>query len=125
METILDAFNRYKSGIKVAIDGVGVFDRRSKLVELESVEHISLLDPMDVAARLDELRTLKNGWFEGKGLAPKSELMDWLADQFESNFPDQLTSPFLYPTAEGGVQAEWSLGTWETTLEIDLLLKKA
>ncbi len=125
LETILDAFNRYKSGIKVAIDGVGVFDRRSKLVELESVEHISLLDPMDVASRLDEFRTLKNGWFEGKGVAPKSEHLDWLADQFESNYPDNLASPYLYPTAEGGVQAEWSLGTWETTLEIDLLSKKA
>jgi hypothetical protein len=26
----------------------------------------------------------------------------------------------LYPTAEGGVQAEWTPGGWEASLEIDL-----
>ena len=28
--------------------------------------------------------------------------------------------PHLYPTAEGGVQAEWSIGDWEISLEIDV-----
>jgi hypothetical protein len=31
----------------------------------------------------------------------------------------------LYPTGEGGVQAEWSLDQWEVTLDIDLKSKTA
>ena len=28
--------------------------------------------------------------------------------------------PYLYPTPEGGVQAEWTLGSWEVSLEVAL-----
>ena len=123
LETILDAFRGFKSGVRVIIDGVARYDRRGRLDELESVEHINLLDAMDVGARLDEFRLLKDGWFDGKGVAPKPDGLDWLADQLDSNYSDQLPSPFLYPTGEGGVQAEWSLGDWEASLDINLQAK--
>lgn len=31
-----------------------------------------------------------------------------------------LSLSYLYPTAKGGIQAEWSLGDWKVSLEIDL-----
>ncbi len=36
-----------------------------------------------------------------------------------------LPLPYLYPTVEGGVQAEWSINQWEISLEIDLLQRRA
>ena len=120
LETIVDAFKDYKKGARVIIEGVGKFDRRNRLVGLDSVEHISILDAMDVGARLDEFRLLKNGWFESKGITPSSEGLDWLTDQFESNYSDELPTPYLYPTGEGGVQAEWNFSGWELSLDIDL-----
>ena len=72
------------------------------------------------SSRLNELRTLENGWLDGKGLAPSSTGLDWLGQRLESHYSNGLPQPFLYPTAEGGVQIEWSIGGCEASLEIDL-----
>lgn len=72
-----------------------------------------------IVARLDEFKQLNDGWLDGKGIAPASEKLDWLANAFQDNYPEELPPPYFYPTAEGGVQAEWSVGKWEITLEVD------
>ncbi len=76
--------------------------------------------PLDVRARLEELRNLKNGWLEGGGLAPNPAALDWLANAFEKHFPDHLQLPYVFPTAEGGIQMEWSVEPNDASLEIDL-----
>jgi hypothetical protein len=123
-EIIRDAWNGYRQNTRVLIKGVGKYNRLQKLQGLESIEHITILDPMDVPARLDELRLLKDGWLDGDGIAPKPEGLDWLAQAFDQYFPDQLPLPFVYPTAEGGVSVEWPIGTNEISLEIDLAKHK-
>jgi hypothetical protein len=75
---------------------------------------------MDVTTRLDELRELMDGWLDGQGFALAHAGLNWLAAGFDRHFPDALTLPHLYPTAEGGIQAEWSLSPQEISLEIDL-----
>lgn len=80
---------------------------------------------MDIAAQIDEFRQLKDGWHEGKGFAPKHEGLDWLTNQFETNYADQLPLPYLYPTGEGGIQAEWMFEPWEVSLDINLEMKSA
>lgn len=94
--------------------------RQNPLRRVESGEQGRMLDPLDIPARLDELRTLKDGWLDGKGLAPSAAGLDWLAAAFEQHYPDDLALPRLFPTAEGGIQAEWSVETWEISLEIDI-----
>ena len=81
--------------------------------------------PLDISARLDEFRALKDGWLEGKGKAPVRPGLDWLAAAMQARFPGDLPVPHLYPTAEGGIQAEWSLPPDELSLEIDLAIHKA
>ncbi len=76
---------------------------------------------LDIPARLDEFRDMKDGWLEGEGVAPSLEGLDWLAAGFDRHFPDDLPLPYLYPTPEGGVQAEWSLSENEISLEVDLV----
>ena len=95
-------------------------DRNNRLGRFESIEHVTPLDPLDVTLRLDELAKLEDGWLDGKGKAPAKEKLEWIADTFESSFDTGLSLPHLYPTAEGGVQAEWSLNDWEVSLDIDL-----
>ena len=119
-DAILKAFNGYRQGKKIMIQGIGRFNRAEKLQQLESVEHITMLDDRDVGARLDEFRNLKNGWLDGKGIAPEKDGLDWLFRQFETMYPEELETPYLYPTPEGGVQAEWSINSQEITLEVDL-----
>jgi len=120
LDSVLEVFNGYRDNRRILVRGVGRFNRSEKLLGLNEVEHISLLDDLDPGGRLDEFKALKNGWLNGKGIAPAHKELDWLADAFQHNYPDELPLPYLYPTAEGGVQVEWSVDGWEITLEIDL-----
>ena len=73
-----------------------------------------------IATRLETLAKLEEGWLDGKGYAPDKTQLAWLSTAFDTFYDPGLPLPYLYPTAEGGVQAEWSLGDWEISLEIDL-----
>lgn len=119
-DAVLDAFRAYRSGAFVLIQGVVQRDREDRLKGFESIEHVTPLDPLDVTLRLEQIAALKDGWLDGKGIAPDKEKLGRLADQFDANFDGNLPLPYLYPTAEGGVQAEWSLNGKEVSLEIDL-----
>lgn len=119
-DTVLEAFNGYREGVKISLHGIGRFKRNGSLFEFDSVEHVSILDALDIPARLDELKYLKNGWLDGQGLAPAREGLDRLSRAFDRHYPDDLPPPYLYPTDEGGIQAEWTLESKEITLEIEL-----
>jgi hypothetical protein len=123
--TILEAFNEYEKGTRVLLQGVVKKDRQDRLKSIESVEHISLLDSLDVRTRLEVLSQLKEDWLDGKGQAPDKTQLTWLSTEFDTLYDLTLPLPYLYPTAEGGIQAEWSLGDWEISLEIDLSEKTA
>ena len=119
LDVILEGFSGYRDNTRVVLQGVGRYNRQGRLVGVESVEHIGLLDPLDVPACLDEFRILKDGWLNGEGSPPSHEGLDWLAESFERCYPDA-PLPYVYPTVEGGVQMEWSLGSKEISLEITL-----
>lgn len=116
--TVLDAFNGYKDGQIIQIEGIGRFNRFEKIQSIESIEHIVILDPMDVFARLDELKGLREGWLDGKGFAPSEKGLDWIADKFATYYPETAQDPFIYPTAEGGIQLEWTIGHHDVSLDI-------
>ena len=121
-DAILGAFGNYNTGRDeyVLIQGIVRKDRENHLNTFESIEHVTPLDPLDIKLRLDELAKLADGWLDGKGRAAAKEKLEWLTGTFESFFDTDLPLPYLYPTAEGGIQAEWTLNEWEVSLEIDL-----
>ena len=73
-----------------------------------------------VETRLNELAQLQDGWLDGKGRALDCAGIKDLAEAFDKYFGPDLPLPRLYPTPEGGIQSEWTLGGWEVSLEIDL-----
>ena len=75
--------------------------------------------PVTLSERIAELKALKNGWYNGTGLAPRHDDLDWLRSNFDENYPPDLPPPFLYPTVEGGIRIEWSLPPYEFSLEIE------
>ncbi len=75
---------------------------------------------LDIRAQLDELRLLRDGWLEGEGLSPSATGLDWLQDAFDRHLPDEAPLPHLYPTESGGVHAEWSIGSMEISLDLNL-----
>lgn len=124
-DKIVEAFTAFKGGQKVRVRGVGVFARSGKLIELESSESVLLLDPLDVSTRLEELSTLRDGWLDGEGIAPAPGGLERFENAFEMYFDESLPLPRLFPTAKGGIQAEWSNGNHEISLEIDLMTMRA
>jgi len=73
-------------------------------------------------SRLEELRQLKPGWYEGDSPALSSEGLDWFQEVFEDHYSDSLELPFfIYPTSEGKVRLEWLISSHDISLEIDLV----
>lgn len=68
----------------------------------------------------NDLRYMKDGWMNGEGIAPKPRELDWLSKMLKFYYPGKLMLPDAYPTLDGGVTLEWSIGTLEVSLEISL-----
>ena len=93
--------------------------------KIESVTHIELLDALDVTARIDQLRLLRDGWHDGEGRAPTRDGLRWFASAWESHWPSESPRPRLFSTPEGGVQAEWTVGEISISADVDLVTKLA
>ena len=87
---------------------------------IEPGPEVSLATRMDVAEQLGCMREMEDGWLDGAGKAPTHEGLTKLGDLFAMHFSSVLPQPYLYPTPEGGIRAEWTFGSNEVSLNIDL-----
>jgi hypothetical protein len=117
---ILKAFDEYEKKCRVSIKGIGRFNEQDKLEGFELIEGISIIDPLDVFLRLEEISTIKNGWLNGEGLAPSKENLNWFATMFEGHFNMNFPLPYIFPTPSGGIQAEWTIHNVEISLTVNL-----
>lgn len=92
----------------VTLHGVGAFDSLDRLQKVTSLD-----TPLDVqedyllATKLDELRSLSDGWHDGQGVAPAPEKLDALAARLIGHYPEKLPLPAIVPTPEGNLLFEW------------------
>ncbi|XZF13495.1 hypothetical protein ACTHGU_17080 [Chitinophagaceae bacterium MMS25-I14] len=124
-QTILDAFAKYEQNNAVLISGIGKFNKYDKLESFDSIEHITHLDPLDVRSRLEDIATLENGWLNGEGIEPNKVGLNWFSETFENNYDPELPLPYLYPTINGDLQAEWTIADYDITLSVNLGTKEA
>jgi len=66
-----------------------------------------------------ELLDLAPGWLDGEGLPPSRELLEQLGEWLELHQRKNGQQPRLYPTPEGGVEAEWRIGRLDLSIEFD------
>jgi hypothetical protein len=115
----------------VRVSGMGVFDAEGRLLRVSQTTDVSAAEEGDVASgrpgcripvreQIDSLRGLPDGWLDGEGhafdddvLAWSSKLLGGLVEGFN------LANPYVYPTPEGNVRAEWSRAQWEVSAEFD------
>lgn len=69
---------------------------------------------------IDDIKLLRPGWLDGEGDVASPADLDRLIRWFAIHLTADAPLPHLYPTPEGGVQAEWTFGAYEITLNIDL-----
>ena len=117
---VMQAFNEYQKGAKIRLLASGKSNGSDRFFRIDHVTQAIVLDPMDLGVRLEEFRNLEDGWLDGGGRAPPSKGLDWLAVQLGLHFSAEFPVPYLYPTAEGNVRAEWSIKSQELSLDIDL-----
>lgn len=120
LDTILEALNGYRDGVKVSVSGIARFDRYERLDSFDMIEDAVIIETNDPLARIDELRLLKAGWLDGIGLVPSKSEFDWLERFFAEQYPAALPAPYIYPTEDGGIQLEWRTANQDMSLEIDL-----
>jgi hypothetical protein len=101
------------------VDGIATFDRNSKLQQFEEVQAIERLDAADPSVQLETLRRLRDGWLDGAGVAPPEGLLHRVRDWFNEHLTDDTPLPRLFPTPEGGVEAEWVIDRQDVSLEFD------
>ncbi len=122
-DAVLDASYGYRSKLRIRIHGIGQYDRNDRLIKVERIEQLTILDPLDLRFRLDEIKQLLPGWLDGVGSKFDPVALDWLADGFDAHYSDDVPLPFLFPTPEGKILAEWSLEPWAASMEIDPVSK--
>jgi hypothetical protein len=111
-------------GPPVRITGIGAFDVDHRLVRLDSIHDVSVLDnPQELSSldsRLDEIAAVADGWLDGDGTAPDQSVIKRARRVLADLLIDfDVARPRLFPTPDGGVQAEWALDDRATTLTFE------
>lgn len=119
-KTIISTFREYDSKAYVNIQGDGIYNKKDKLIRIEHIAKMDVLDPFDVSIRLMELGELKDGWYNSEGLALSKKGLINFESQFNLYYPDSLPLPAIFPTISGNIQLEWTVNEQEISLEIDL-----
>lgn len=74
---------------------------------------------MRKAERCMELLDLAPGWLDGEGRPPSRDLLELVGEWLEQHQRKDGLQPRLYPTPEGGVEAEWRIGRLDLSVEFD------
>ena len=128
-EQVQEAWDGFDEGVRVRVQCVGEFTKEGKLQKVDSVEQLTVLDPLDVGLRLSGFHALEDGWHDGEGSALDRAGLDRLTEAFDRHWPEDLALPHLWPMPEpepgGGVHAQWKSGRRSVNLEIDLRTSSA
>ena len=118
-DIVRESFDQ-KRAKKVIVGGLIAYDPNDHPKRIELISHMDQLELNDVPARIEEFLLLKDGWLDGDGRAPDPVGIRWLADVWDSLYPESLPKPYAYPTPDGGIQLEWTKDQWELSAKIDL-----
>jgi hypothetical protein len=75
---------------------------------------------LDIHRRLDILAELSNGWLDGdEGLSIPETTIEWVRDVLVRAEECGMPRPYLYPTFDGGLQAEWEFPGTDVCAKFD------
>ena len=105
----------------VRLVGTGLYDKSERLKRLIAVNILysegGAIQPFK--SRLEEIAATSAGWYDGENPAPTPVAVEAMRQFLEAISLLSSPLPHLYPIPSGGVVAEWSLGAWEASAEVD------
>lgn len=111
-------------GPMVSVHGVGVFDKGDRLVQFDSVHEIAEMgdeaeDAKDeVVGALGEA-VVEAGWLDGIGNATDPAVLSRAQALFAKLVESGALVPRVYPVPDGGLQAEWTIGGREVSVNVE------
>lgn len=118
--TVFSAFNEYKNKTYVSLKGTGIYSFSDKLLRIEDIESMDILDPFDVTLRISHLSKLANNWYNEQSKAPQKKLLFNFNNIFNSYYNSNLPLPAIFPTVDGNIQLEWKRDGKNIILEVNL-----
>lgn len=70
-------------------------------------------------SRLEEIRATSAGWYDDENPAPSTAAIEAMRCLLVDVSMQPVPLPHLYPLPSGGIAAEWSIGAWEASAEVN------
>jgi hypothetical protein len=110
-----------KEDIGVTLVGIAEYKADHSIDKIERLQHITIFKEgatiflPDPFKRIDEFAKMEDGWFEeekGKKFEQDDlqKVKDWLLNLLQTA---EIPAPFVYPSPDHLLLAEWSFGFWE------------
>lgn len=101
------------------IQGVGVYDVNDRLKSIKQIEQLEIVPHYALTTAIDDLNKLRDGWLEGRGVAPSQSQLNLLSDELVEVFPPGINYPAVVPTEDGNVSLEWIMPAARVELEVN------
>ena len=115
----MKAYKRASENVRLV--GTGLYDKNERLRRLLSVNVIysegGATQPF--ASRLEEIRETPAGWYDDENPAPSTLAIEAMRRLLADVSMQPVPLPHLYPLPNGGIAAEWTIGAWEASAEVD------
>jgi hypothetical protein len=119
-ETAFIAFNEYKNRTYISLKGTAIYNWNDKIQEVNEIESMDVLDPLDVSLRISNLLKLEDNWYEGHGKSLNKEHLTNFDNLFNSYFDNKLPLPAIFPKIDGNIQLEWKKDSKNIVLDVNL-----
>jgi hypothetical protein len=110
-------------GPPVYVAGIGVYSTAGHVLRLDSIREVSFVEDAEGLSALDakitELEELQAGWLDGGGVALTAPAIRAARITLTELLLLEVPRPRIYPTPEGGVQAEWSAVDYEVSVTFE------
>lgn len=108
-------------GPQVLIGGVGVFDKSDRLVRFDSLHQVmpAGAETDGEAAEAVDAAEVEAGWLDGEGAATHSGVLERARSLLARLLEDGAPVPRVYPVPDGGLQAEWTIGSREVSVTVE------
>ena len=113
-----------RSRHQINVKGIGTFDSWDRLQKVISAESLELVKSFALSSRFDEIAQLKDGWFEGVGMAPDASSLARVSEKLIADYPDKLPLPQIAPKQDGNLLLEWK-ADGDPSVDIDLANSQA